>query len=120
MDLFKPGKKRRINDEFVIGCAARLLQDKGIHHVVAAMEKVRHKSSRVVVKFAGSIDPFNPSSLSDAEIARWKDLPNVRFVGHQADMVEFGDHATQLFWFLREGTQSTIRSGVDGIAIACE
>ena len=109
VDLFKPGKKRRINDEFVIGCAARLLQDKGIHHVVAAMEKVRHKSSRVVVKFAGSIDPFNPSSLSDAEIARWKDLPNVRFIGHQADMVEFWRSCdAAILASLREGTPKAL------------
>jgi len=89
IEVFKPRARARTDDKFVIGCAARLLKDKGIQDVVAAMKIVRKASPKVLVKFAGRIDPFNPSSLSNADIAAWKNLPGVEFVGSQSDMPAF-------------------------------
>ena len=104
ISIFKPQPVKRADDTFVIGCAARLLKDKGIHLVVEAMEYVRPLAPQVVIRFAGTIDPFNPSSLTDSDIENWQNLAGIEFVGKQTDMASFWNRCdAAILASLREG-----------------
>lgn len=86
---FSPSQKIATRSKFVIGCATRLLKDKGLVELIEAMIALYPKNPNVHLKIAGAIDPFNPSSLTETEINRFHDEANISFVGEQLDMVDF-------------------------------
>jgi glycosyltransferase involved in cell wall biosynthesis len=67
--------------------AGRLLVEKGIRDFVeaAALIHLLHPEINFVV--AGDQDPGNPSSISDIELAKWKNASYLHFLGHCEDMV---------------------------------
>ena len=74
---------------FVVGCAARLLKDKGIHDAVEAMKELQLKRSHITLVIAGVVDPVNPTSFTNKDIDAWGAYSNIEFVGLASDMVEF-------------------------------
>ncbi|MEM7197631.1 MAG: glycosyltransferase, partial [Pseudomonadota bacterium] len=64
-------------------CLARLLADKGIYELIGAARLLSNMAIEIVI--AGSIDPQNPSSLTQAEVDEFAKLANVTFMGHIAD-----------------------------------
>ncbi len=75
----------------VVMLAARLLADKGVREFVAAARKTRERlATATPVRFVlvGSIDPGNPASLAQDEVARWVEEGIVECWGHRTDMPE--------------------------------
>jgi len=70
----------------VVGCVARLLADKGIGPLVEAQQRLRAKGLDVTLLLAGTPDPENPTSITQAELDRWSALPGVELPGHIADV----------------------------------
>lgn len=65
---------------------ARLLHMKGIHVAVAAIELLRQQKVDAELVVCGGPDLGNPSSIPDALIEQWSDLPGVTFKGQVADV----------------------------------
>jgi glycosyltransferase involved in cell wall biosynthesis len=91
-DKFKPvstksslGKSKR---PLVIGCASRLLRDKGIPELIEAV-KILEKNYLIELQVAGDIFHKNPSSCTPQEIEEWSKISSVTFLGKVSDMVGF-------------------------------
>lgn len=72
----------------VIGCASRLLRDKGIPELIEAIS-ILEKNYHVKLQVAGDIYCKNPSSCTLQEIRKWSEISSVEFLGSVADMVSF-------------------------------
>lgn len=70
----------------VVGCVARLLADKGVGPLVEAQQRLRAKGLDVTLLLAGTPDPENPTSITQAELDRLSALPGVELPGHIADV----------------------------------
>ena len=91
-DKFKPvatnsslGKNNR---PLVIGCASRLLRDKGMPELVEAV-KIVEKNCDIELRIAGDIFLKNPSSCTSGDIEKWSKISSVKFLGNVSDMVGF-------------------------------
>jgi glycosyltransferase involved in cell wall biosynthesis len=62
----------------------RLLADKGVHALIEAQRLLRAGGSNVELLLAGTPDPANPGSASEADVARWTETPGVTLLGHVA------------------------------------
>ena len=79
------GKSKR---PLVIGCASRLLRDKGISELIEAV-KILEKNYHIELQVAGDIFHKNPSSCTPQEIEEWSKILSVTFLGKVSDMVGF-------------------------------
>lgn len=68
------------------GFVGRLLDDKGIRTLVAAHHLLRERGLDVRLLIAGTPDPANPASVTDAEAASWNSEPGIACLGHVADI----------------------------------
>ncbi len=64
----------------------RLLDDKGIRTLIEAHRMLRRRGSAVELLIAGTPDPANRASVSEAEAQSWNALPGVSWLGHVADI----------------------------------
>lgn len=64
----------------------RLLDDKGIHTLVAAHRLLRARGLDTRLLIAGTPDPANPASVSQAEVASWNKEPGIICLGHVDDI----------------------------------
>ena len=71
-----------------LGYVGRLLEDKGLRSLIAAHDLLTQRGVAVKLLIAGQIDPANPASIPDAEIASWKGRPGVTLLGHVNDVRE--------------------------------
>lgn len=69
-----------------LGFVGRLLDDKGIRVLVAALRLLRAKGLPVALLIAGTPDPANPASVSQAEAAAWGREPGITWLGHVDDI----------------------------------
>ena len=79
------GKSKR---PLVIGCASRLLRDKGIPELIEAV-KILEKNYHIELRVAGDIFHKNPSSCTPQEIEEWSKISSVTFLGKVSDMSSF-------------------------------
>lgn len=70
----------------VVLLAARLLADKGVREFVDAARLVKQRGASARFCLAGTVDPANPTSLTDAELAQWESKGVVELWGHRLDM----------------------------------
>ncbi len=68
------------------GFVGRLLDDKGIRTLVAAHRLLRKRGLDARLLIAGTSDPANPASVTDAEAASWNSEPGIACLGHVDDM----------------------------------
>jgi len=68
--------------------AARLLEDKGIHEFVQAARLARQRGESIRWQVAGSPDPGNPASVSEAQVRVWHDDGLIEWLGERRDMSE--------------------------------
>lgn len=91
-DKFKPVSTKSSLGEnkrpLVIGCASRLLRDKGIPELIEAV-KILEKNYHIKLQVAGDIFQKNPSSCTPQEIEEWSKISSVKFLGKVLDMVGF-------------------------------
>jgi glycosyltransferase involved in cell wall biosynthesis len=69
-----------------LGFVGRLLDDKGIRVLVAAHRLLRAKGLAVDLLIAGTPDPANPASVSQAEAESWAREPGVTWLGQVDDI----------------------------------
>ena len=101
---FRPLDRALNNEPFVIGCAARLLRDKGFDILLEAMRLVGKENQNIKLRIVGSIDESNPSSFAQSEVERWSQMENVEILGWQDDMVSFWQHCdVAILLSMREG-----------------
>jgi glycosyltransferase involved in cell wall biosynthesis len=76
------------NRKLVIGCASRLLRDKGIPELIEAI-KIVEKNYDIELRVAGDIHLKNPSSCTPHDIEKWSKILSAKFLGNVSDMVGF-------------------------------
>jgi glycosyltransferase involved in cell wall biosynthesis len=69
-----------------LGFVGRLLDDKGIRVLVAAHRLLRAKGTPVDLLIAGTPDPANPASVSQAEAEAWGREPGITWLGQVDDI----------------------------------
>jgi glycosyltransferase involved in cell wall biosynthesis len=70
----------------VVLMAARLLADKGVREFVQAARLLKQRGASARFCLVGTVDPANPTSLTDAELAQWASEGVVELWGHRSDM----------------------------------
>ena len=68
------------------GFVGRLLDDKGIRTLVAAQSLLRRRLPEAKLLIAGTPDPANPASVTEAEARSWNDEAGITWLGHVADI----------------------------------
>jgi len=68
------------------GFVGRLLDDKGVRTLIAAHRLLRARGSDVRLLIAGTPDPANPASVTQAEAESWNGEPGVTWLGHVSDI----------------------------------
>jgi glycosyltransferase involved in cell wall biosynthesis len=68
------------------GFVGRLLDDKGIHTLIAAHRSLRARVPDARLIIAGTPDPANPASVTEAEAKSWNAQPGVSWLGHVNDI----------------------------------
>jgi len=69
-----------------VAFVGRLLDDKGIRPLVAAIRLLQDRGTAVNLLIAGDMDPANPSSVKAAELAEWIKSPGITWAGHVNDI----------------------------------
>lgn len=70
----------------VVVLAARLLADKGVREFVQAARLLKQQGVSARFCLVGAVDPANPASLADAELAQWANEGVVELWRHRSDM----------------------------------
>jgi glycosyltransferase involved in cell wall biosynthesis len=83
-DLFRPIPEP--DGPVTAAFVGRMLQNKGVHTLIAAHRMLRASNVSYELLLAGTPDPANPSSIPQAEVARWGREPGVTWLGHVADV----------------------------------
>jgi glycosyltransferase involved in cell wall biosynthesis len=76
-----------------IAFVGRLLEDKGIRVLIRAHLLLRLNGSNIELLIAGTPDPANPASITDAEVKSWATEPGVRWLGHVDDIAALWERA---------------------------
>jgi glycosyltransferase involved in cell wall biosynthesis len=71
------------------GFVGRLLEDKGIRVLIAAHQLLRACVPDVRLLIAGTPDPANPASVTEAEARSWNDQPGIAWLGQVGDIAGF-------------------------------
>jgi glycosyltransferase involved in cell wall biosynthesis len=77
-----PEPQTRVTAAFV----GRLLEDKGVRTLVRAHTLLAERGRPMRLLIAGTPDPFNPSSVTPAEIEAWSARPGLALLGHVEDI----------------------------------
>jgi glycosyltransferase involved in cell wall biosynthesis len=75
-------------EKLVVTFVARLLADKGIREFIDASQIIHSNGIEVDFWVAGDLDEGNPASITKAEMASWKELPNVKVIGFQKNIAD--------------------------------
>jgi glycosyltransferase involved in cell wall biosynthesis len=71
------------------GFVGRLLDDKGVRTLVAAHRLLRKRIADARLLIAGTPDPANPASVTEAEARSWSDEAGITWLGHVDDIAAF-------------------------------
>jgi glycosyltransferase involved in cell wall biosynthesis len=71
------------------GFVGRLLDDKGVRTLVAAHRLLRRRILDANLFIAGTPDPANPATVTEAEARSWNDEAGITWLGHVADIATF-------------------------------
>jgi len=71
------------------GFVGRLLDDKGVRTLIAAHRLLCRRIPDAMLLIAGTPDPANPASVSEAEARSWNDEAGIAWLGHVADIAAF-------------------------------
>ena len=68
------------------GFVGRLLDDKGVRTLIAAHRVLRARGSDARLLIAGTPDPANPASVTEAEATSWNKETGITWLGHVGDI----------------------------------
>jgi glycosyltransferase involved in cell wall biosynthesis len=71
------------------GFVGRLLGDKGVRTLIAAHRLLRKRVADANLLIAGTPDPANPASVTEAEAQSWNDEAGIAWLGHVGDIAAF-------------------------------
>jgi glycosyltransferase involved in cell wall biosynthesis len=71
------------------GFVGRLLDDKGIRTLVAAQHLLRARAPDARLLIAGTPDPANPASVTEAEAKTWNGQAGIAWLGHVDNIAGF-------------------------------
>ncbi|MCX9154892.1 glycosyltransferase family 4 protein [Niveibacterium sp. 24ML] len=71
----------------------RLLASKGVAEYVAAARIVRARHPDARMLLAGAPDPGNPESIGEAQLAQWRGVGAVEFLGQRSDVLALQQQA---------------------------
>jgi len=69
-----------------VAFVGRLLEDKGIRPLVAAIRLLQDRGTAIKLLIAGDMDPANPSSVKASELNEWTKSPGITWAGHVSDI----------------------------------
>lgn len=69
-----------------VAFVGRLLEDKGIRPLVAAIRLLQDRGTAINLIIAGDIDPANPNSVQAAELYEWTKSSGIIWIGHVNDI----------------------------------
>jgi glycosyltransferase involved in cell wall biosynthesis len=75
------------------GFVGRLLDDKGVRTLVDAFRLLRRRGSDASLLIAGTPDPANPGSVTQAEAASWNEEPGITWLGQVSDIAGLWERA---------------------------
>lgn len=97
------------HDTLTVVMASRLLRDKGVVEFVGAARQVATQRPNVRWVLAGSIDLGNPASLTEAELAAWRQEGIVQCVGEQHDIASlYAESSMVVLPSYREGLPKSL------------
>src|SRR5580693_8614444 len=73
-------------DPPTFGFVGRLLDDKGVRTLVAAYRLLRARGTDARLLIAGTPDPANPASVTQAEAESWNNEPGITWLGQVGDI----------------------------------
>ena len=73
-------------DPFVFLFAGRLIEQKGIVHLIEASRELRASGADFVVNIVGFLDEGSPTSVTAEELERWHDEGIINYLGRTDDM----------------------------------
>ncbi len=72
-----------------LGFVARMLDDKGVRPLVAAQQQLQQQGLDIRLLLAGTPDPANPATITEAEMQAFAQLPGITWLGHVTDIQAF-------------------------------
>jgi glycosyltransferase involved in cell wall biosynthesis len=75
------------------GFGGRLLEDKGVRTLIVAHGLLRQRVADAQLLLAGTPDPANPASVTQAEAESWNSQPGITWLGHVSDIARFWKRA---------------------------
>lgn len=85
-EIFRPRERREEGGPPVALFASRLLREKGVHELLAAVHLLHAAGCPLRLLVAGDLYAENPSSLSPADLATLRATPGVEYLGHVDDI----------------------------------
>jgi glycosyltransferase involved in cell wall biosynthesis len=71
---------------FTIAFVGRLLDDKGVRPLVQAHKALNERGAAVQTLLAGEPDPFNPALIPTRVLDAWRQIADLRLLGHVNDI----------------------------------
>lgn len=93
--------------------ASRMLREKGVEYFVAAAQRLKAQGVAARFVLVGRPDPYNPGSISEAQLQEWAASGVVEWYGFRKDMPEVirESHIVCLPTFYREGVPRILLEG---------
>lgn len=103
----------------VVVMAARLLRDKGLFEFVDAARLLRKQGVPARFWLVGDPDPGNPASVSEVELAKWRNEGVIELLGYREDIAQvFADSSIVVLPSYREGLPKVlIEAAASGRAV---
>ena len=77
---------KKINEKFIIFYAGRLLFQKGLSDLVAAVHKLQNDGADIIIHVAGITDDFDDRYISSKVITEWSEKGLIKFFGYIEDV----------------------------------
>jgi glycosyltransferase involved in cell wall biosynthesis len=93
--------------------ASRMLREKGVEYFVEAARQLKSRGVTARFLLVGTPDPFNPGSISEAQLKTWNAAGTVEWAGFRRDMpsVLQSAHIVCLPTYYREGVPRILLEG---------